>query len=104
MSKFNIEITEPAEKDIYEIRRYITEELLEASIAKKVINKIGETIISLEEYPLRHSLVIDERLSELGIRKILIDNYVIFYIVDEKLKTVTIIRILYGKRDWLSLL
>jgi plasmid stabilization system protein ParE len=31
-------------------------------------------------------------------------QYLIFYIVSEKDKTVNIVRILYGRRDWIHLL
>lgn len=46
----------------------------------------------------------DESLSYQGIRKLLIGNYVIFYIVREENRMVTILRILYGKREWLNIL
>lgn len=104
MSTYNIEISEPAEKDLYKIGVYISKELLEPETAKRVISKIAKGINSLEEMPLRNTLVLDERLAHKGIRKILVDNYIVFYIVTEESKTVTIIRILYGRRDWINLL
>ncbi len=104
MSIYNIEITEPAENDLCEISHYISKELLEPDIAKKVVGKIGNAILNLEEMPLRNGLVEDERLALQGIRKIMIDNYIVFYIVTEEHKTVTIARILYNRRSWISLL
>ena len=104
MSTYNIQITEPAEKDLYEIRRYIAKELLEPETANKVVSKIAKAISTLEDMPLRNATVSDDRLAAIGIRKILVDNYIVFYIACEKDKTVTIIRILYGRRDWISLL
>jgi addiction module RelE/StbE family toxin len=104
MSKYNIEITEPAENDLYEIGSYIAKELLEPEIAKKVVAKIAEAIFKLEDMPLRNAFVADERLSLQGIRKVAIDNYIVFYIANEGSKAVTIIRILYGRRDWINLL
>lgn len=104
MSTYNIEITEPAEKDIYERGAYISKELLEPATAKKVISKIAKEINSLGDMPLRNALAADERLAYKGIRKIMIDNYIVFYIVTEESKTVTILRILYGRRDWMNLL
>lgn len=104
MNTFNIQITEPAEKDLYEIGAYISKELLEPETAKKVISKIAKGINSLEDMPLRNALVADERLAYKGIRKIMMDSYIVFYIVTEENKTVTIIRILYSRRDWLNLL
>lgn len=104
MNTYNIEITEPAERDLYEIMAYVSKELLEPNTAKKIISKIAEAIGSLEEFPLRNGLVADERLSHKGIRKIMVDNYIIFYIVTEERKTVTVVRILYSKRNWMGLL
>ena len=104
MSKYDIEITESAENDLFEIGYYIAKELLEPIVARKTVEKIGDEIIKLEEMPFRNALVADKRLALQGIRKIIIDNYIAFYIVSEDPKTVTIIRILYGKRDWINLL
>jgi toxin ParE1/3/4 len=104
MSFYDIQITEPAEKDLYKIGEYITKELLEPETAKKIIAKIANGINSLEEMALRNSLVADDRLAYKGVRKIMVDNYIIFYIVTEESKTVTIIRILYDRRDWMNLL
>jgi toxin ParE1/3/4 len=95
MNKYNIEITEYAENDLNEIGYYIKYDLLEPEIALKTIEKISNKILEL---------VKDERLSIQGIRKLLVNNYIIFYNISEKSKTVTIIRILYAKRNWLNLL
>ena len=104
MDKYRIDITEPAEIDLIEVGNYIANELLEPNIARKVVNKIGEAVLMLEELPFRNALVTDERLANQGIRKIIVENYMVFYIVTEESKTVTIVRILYGRRDWINLL
>ena len=104
MNKYNIEITEPAEKDLHEIGNYIANELLQPNVALKAVGRIAEAIFSLEKMPLRNALVMDERLALQGIRKTIIDNYIVFYSVSEKEKKVTVIRILYSRRDWISLL
>jgi len=100
---YNIQITGPAEEDLYEIGAYISKELLEPEIAKKVISKIAEEINSLESMPLRNALVADERLAYKGIGQIILDNYIIFYIANDGSNIVTIIRILYSRRDWINL-
>lgn len=104
MNKYNIIITEPAEIDLKEIGRYISKELLEPVIALKMIEKIGTSILNLEQMPQRNSLVIDERLRNQGVRKVVVDNYIIFYVISEKDKQIFIVRILYGRRDWINLL
>lgn len=102
---YQILITEPAENDLREIGRYIARELLEPALAEKMVSKIGDAIIGLEQMPLRNALVADEVLAARGIRKLLVDNYyIVFYVVSEKAATVTIVRILYSRRDWMNLL
>ena len=104
MSTYSVHISELAEGDLKEIGSYIAKELLEPTIALKLVDKIGDAALSLEEMPQRNALVADERLSTSGIRKQLVDNYIIFYVICEEKKTVMVIRILYGRRDWLALL
>ena len=104
MSKYNIKITKPAENDLFEIGRYISNELLEPDRAVKVVDKIANSIFKLENMPLRHAIVADDKLASKGIRKFVIDNYIVFYIVNKDNKQVTIIRILYKRRYWLNIL
>lgn len=104
MNKYSIEITEPAENDLIGIRDYISNELLEPSIAKKIVSRIGNAILELEGMPQRHGLVADGRLALQGVRRIIVDNYIVFYIISEEDKTVTVIRILYSRRNWQSLI
>jgi addiction module RelE/StbE family toxin len=101
---YRLVITEPAERDLREIANYIANELLETETARKVIARITEAVLQLEEMPFRNGLVGDERLAKQGIRKFLADSYIVFYVASEAEKIVTIIRILYGKRHWNSLL
>jgi toxin ParE1/3/4 len=104
MSSYDIEVTKPTEKDIFEIGRYIANELLNLDKAVKVIDKIANEIFKLEEMPFRNAIVDDDKLASQGIRKFIIDNYIIFYVVNEENKKVTIIRILYNRRDWIKIL
>lgn len=104
MDKYKIEITEPAENDLRSIGLYISRELLQPDTAKRVVTEIGEAILKLEELPLRNGWVSDKRLSIKGIRRIIIDNYIVFYVANEQNRLVTIVRILYNRRDWINLL
>lgn len=104
MKNYKIKISNEAKIDLYSIFEYISNQLFEPKIALKTIRKIKNEIFSLSTMPERFSLVTDERLEKLGIRKVIADNYIVFYFIDKKTKLVFIIRVLYGKRDWLSLL
>lgn len=101
---YRLLITDLGEADLRDIADYITNELLEPSAARKIISRIAESASQLEQMPFRNGLVRDERLAANGIRHLLVDSYIVFYVISEKEETVTIIRILNGKRNWSSLL
>lgn len=104
MKKYKVLMTQPTANDLKGIADYIAGELKEPAIARKLVSTIKAGVMSLEQMPTRYALVTDEKLAFRGIRKLMVDNYIIFYVISEKDATVTIIRILYGKRNWTSLL
>ena len=104
MNEYELRISEAAEKDVEEIADYISLTLQEPVAAKKQITRIKDAVVSLSFMPERHSLVSEEYLASRGIRKILIDKYLIFYTVDNAKQIVNIVRVLYGRREWESLL
>ncbi|CAM4236868.1 type II toxin-antitoxin system RelE/ParE family toxin [Paenibacillus alkaliterrae] len=101
---YRLVMTEPAEKDLRDIADYISNELLEPAMARKMVTKIADAIFEWEQISFRNGLVHDERLARQGIRKLLVDSYIVFYAISDREESVTIIRILYGKRHWSSLL
>lgn len=104
MKIYKTEITERAITDIKGITSYIAKELLEPRTAEKMLEKFEVGIASLSQMPTRNSLIGDEELAHKGIRRLFVDNYVIFYIIEEREFKVTVIRVLYGKRDWVNLI
>ncbi len=104
MSKYKVLITEKATNDILDIARYISNELLEPIIAQRLLEKFEIAIESLSHMPTRHELVKDKEIVLESIRKIFVDNYIIFYITNEPTLVVTVIRVLYNKRDWINLI
>jgi len=57
----------------------------------------------LEEFPFSCSLVGDEFLKKKGYRKMIVENYIGFYIVEEA-KEIVIMRFLYGKQRFEDIL
>lgn len=102
--EFDVIIEFSAEKDLYGILTYISETLLEPAVAKRIYCSIKEQILSLSSMPLRYALIDEEPYRSMGIRKIPIENYIAFYIVDESHKTVHVFRILYNRREWRNLI
>lgn len=103
MESYKVFMTQSAAQDLKSISSYIAYDLKEA-VAQKLVERIKVSVMSLVKLPLRYNLVSDDNLAAQGFRRIMMDNYIIFYIVSEKDKIVTVVRILYGKRDWIDLL
>lgn len=99
--KYRIDLSEPAEKDLIDIVKYIASQLSVPMSAYHMMEMFEEAIASLSDSPQRCPLIADERLSQLGYRKLIIKNYIVFFSVDEKNMVVDIERILYSRRDWL---
>lgn len=104
MIKYNVIIELPAENDLMEVFNYITDILKEPAVAKRLFLGIKEQILKLDELPFRHAVISEEPYSSAGIRKIPIENYLIFYSVDDTEKEVHILRILYDRREWQNLI
>jgi toxin ParE1/3/4 len=100
---YEILLTRPAAKDLEGIGLYIAQELHAPQTALYFLEKIDCQIKNLEEMPHRHELISYEELAHKGIRKVTVQNYLIFYSVDEQARRVTILRVLYGRRDWENL-
>jgi len=97
-------ITDSAEEDILTTVNYITNDLKNPTAANNLLDEIERHEKNLEENPYIYPLVNDDYLSEKGLRLIVIKNYLMFFIIDEKNKTVTVLRFLYGRRNWKNLL
>lgn len=88
-----------AKEDLFSIYRYIAHDLFEPKIAENQVNRIRNSIKKLGVLPERHKLVDWEPWSSLGTRSFVIDNFIVYYLVNQDYKFVSIIRILYGGRN-----
>lgn len=101
---YQIHITGKAERDLREAADYIEYNLLNPEAADDLLVKAEEEISKLTFMPEKFKTVDDPILAAWGIRPIAINNYLAFYLIDEKTKIVHIIRFLYEKRNWVSIL
>ena len=96
---YEVTITEQAESDLRAIYEYIAFELLSPDNAKGQIDRLEEKILGLEKFPDRFRQYEKEPWHSRGLRVMPVDNYLVFYIPNQKDMTVTIIRIMYAGRD-----
>ncbi len=101
---YKVHITRKAESDIESALDYIEYALLNQKAADSLLDYIEREINSLSEMPQAHQLANDSFLNSLGIRYLLIKNYIAFYLVDDETETVHVLRFLYNKRNWIHIL
>ena len=101
-NKYKIQLSIKAKNDLKEIVLYIKNELKEPAIANRYTNLVKREIQKLEYFPQKFAIIDDDIIKDLNIRKININNYIVFYTIDDEVKRVNIVRILYGASDWLS--
>lgn len=104
MKEYNIEFSNEARKDLIDIFRYIKINLQETNIAEKLLKKIKKSIYGLSKSPYIYAIIDNEYTKILQLRKITVNNYIIFFKIIDKENKVLIVRILYGRRNWLNLL
>ena len=97
--KFDIIYSDRALNDLRNIHRYIVVELLAPEAAKNVSNKIMDEIDALDEMPSRNPLYEEDPWHSRGLRKLVVGNFVAFYLPMEEQKQVLVITIMYGKRN-----
>jgi len=96
---FNVKITDQALLDMKLLYKYIANELLEPVIAEKQYSRIEKAVYSLDHMPERFRRYEKEPWRNRNLRIMPVDNYIVFYIVDNGNLTVTVTRIMYGRRN-----
>lgn len=97
---YTIRLLQAAEEDFKEIITYIA--LDNRSAAETVADKIENSLSNLSAYPLIGKIPNEEELSGMGYRFLVVQNYLIFYTIEDH--TIWVHRIIHGARDYLSLL
>jgi toxin ParE1/3/4 len=104
VTTYSVILEATASSDLRGILRYIAGTLKEPVAAKRVYYSIKEKVSALNQMSLRFPVVQDDILAIRGVRWMSAENYLVFYIINENRKKVHVLRILYNRRDWRSLL
>jgi len=97
-NKFSIEYLPTAEKDLIDIFEYILSD--NPSAATSFLDHVDQSILKLEDFPYMGVVPKDTRLKYLSYRILLVENYLVFYVVHEVQELVEIRRVLHGKRRY----
>jgi len=99
-NSYRLKFTPKASEDLEQIYSYIVSKLFAEIAADNLLQKIENSIMRLKSSPYSGSFVADEPLKSRGYRKLVIENYLAFYLVNESEKMVVIMRIFYGTQNY----
>ena len=99
---YHLHITSVAQRDISQAADYIEFVLKNPKAADDLLEETDQKISALLPFPQEHPIVEDKLLAAWDIRFTQIKNYFAFYVIEEN--QVTVIRFLYAKSDWISIL
>lgn len=85
--------------DLREIYTYIANELLAPDVAAAQVGRIRQEVRSLDFMPTRYTLVGWEPRHSMKMHQLPVDNFIVYYLVDDEAFTVTVVRIFYSGRD-----
>jgi plasmid stabilization system protein ParE len=97
MQQYSVQITDKALEDMEEIYIYIAEQLQAPENAMGQYNRIAEAIQKLTVFPERVRIMESEPEHTIGLRQLSIDNFSIFYVIEDDMVIVT--RVLYSASD-----
>jgi len=98
--EFTVKLLRIAEEDLAEIVTYIAADNISAG--EELLDRIEKRLLSLKEHPHLGRIPDDVELMKLEYRYLIIDDYLVFYIVEER--SVVVHRIVHGARDYGNLL
>ena len=96
---YELIVVPEAQYDIREILLYIVDELAAPQAALSLNEDLRHGIKSLSFMPKRTKPIEEQPWGEMGVRKIRIRNYYIYYWIDEENKTIKIIAVIYTRMD-----
>jgi len=104
MANYKVELTKPAKSDLEDVYAYISTQSLTPAAALKTVKNIKEEIKKYLSYMPYYPLVDDPQLASMGIHRMVVKKYLVFFVIDEEKNTVTVRRIIHGARSWERLL
>jgi toxin ParE1/3/4 len=98
--KYQVRLLGIAEEDLTEIISFIAAD--NPTAADAIANKIEKNLELLSKNPKLGRIPRDEEIRNLGYRYLIVQDYLIFYTIEER--TIFIHRILHGARNYKSFL
>ena len=104
MEQYEVRMTDKACNSLKEIASHIAYNLMSPQTAVKTINYIRSELSKLDSMPSRISLVNEEPWCSEGIHKMIIKNYIAYFIINEEQHIVNVLYIAYGRKNQKNIL
>jgi toxin ParE1/3/4 len=102
--RYEIFIYPKAEKDMEDIFQYVCNELGSPKAARDIINKFENALDNISLFSDSCPYTNNEAIIDKEIRKLIIDNYIVFYKADKENRQINVIRVIYGMRNYADIL
>ncbi len=99
---YKLRITAAAEADLAAIVEHIALTLDNPTAATNLLERIEACYQTLRSTPLAYAECSDAVLRSKQYRKVVINNYLLIYRVDENQQTVYVLRYFYGRQDYVQ--
>ncbi len=87
------------ENDFDETLDYISNKLYSPLSAQNLLNKTEKIISNINDNPFLYPKCRNESPAQKGYHYAIVNNYLLFYSVDENTEQINILRFLYGRRS-----
>lgn len=101
---YEVKITRQAQEQMAEIVDYISHELFAPEAANNLLDRMESSIMSLSDFPERYQVIEEEPWRTERIRKIIVNNFLVYYWINVPDKKVHVTAVIYAKRNQLELL
>ena len=95
MDKYQVKINSRAIRELNSIYEYIANKKSDIENGKKQLGRIKKAILKLATFPNSHQERTEARYAKDDYRKLLIDNYIVIFRIDEVNKIVYVITVQY---------
>ena len=97
--RYNYVLTESAEADIDEALDYIAGEQVNPDAASAFADELEEKLEEICKTPKAGCPVHNPYLKRDDVRRVLVKNYIAYYLIDEEEENIVVLRVVYSRRD-----
>ena len=97
--RYSVSIQPDAEVELDEIYAYVAHHLRNPLDAARLVGRLENAILSLGEMPYRAPLSHDPRFAIQGVRTMSVGKHMIYYIVDDVIREVSVVHVAHQLRS-----